>query len=117
VRALILLADVARYEEVDAAAAQVEAQLGPIDVWVNNSMATVFTPSWDCHPDDFRRAVEVTFLRQVWRTMAALERMRPRDRGNHRERRVSPVFRRNTTAIRLLFVEVRASWVLRIDAR
>ena len=65
----------------DAAAAEVEAQLGPIDVWVNNAMATVFTPSWDCHPDDFRRAVEVTFLGQVWGTMAALERMRPRDRG------------------------------------
>jgi hypothetical protein len=48
---------------------------------VNNAMATVFTPSWDCHPDDFRRAVEVTFLGQVWGTMAALQRMRPRDRG------------------------------------
>ena len=81
VRALILPADVARYEEVDAAAAQVESQLGPIDVWVNDAMATVFTPSWDCHPDDFRRAVEVTFLGQVWGTMAALGRMRPRDRG------------------------------------
>ena len=81
VRALVLPADVARYEEVDAAAAEVEAQLGPIDVWVNNAMATVFTPSWDCRPDDFRRAVEVTFLGQVWGTMAALERMRPRDQG------------------------------------
>ena len=80
-RALILPADVARHEEVDAAAAAVEAHLGPIDVWVNNAMATVFTPSWDCHPDDFRRAVEVTFLGQVWGTMAALERMRPRDNG------------------------------------
>jgi NAD(P)-dependent dehydrogenase (short-subunit alcohol dehydrogenase family) len=81
VRALVVPADVARYEEVDAAASDAEAQLGPIDVWVNNAMATVFTPSWDCHPDDFRRAVEVTFLGQVWGTMAALERMRPRDRG------------------------------------
>jgi NAD(P)-dependent dehydrogenase (short-subunit alcohol dehydrogenase family) len=81
VRALVLSADVARYEEVDAAAADLEAQLGPIDVWVNNAMATVFSPAWDCHPDDFRRAVEVTFLGQVWGTMAALERMRPRDRG------------------------------------
>ena len=80
-RALILPADVAHYEEVDAAAAEAEALLGPIDVWVNDAMATVFTPSWDCRPDDFRRAVEVTFLGQVWGTMAALERMRPRDRG------------------------------------
>jgi NAD(P)-dependent dehydrogenase (short-subunit alcohol dehydrogenase family) len=80
-RALALPADVARYDEVDGAAADVEAQLGPIDVWVNNAMATVFTPSWDCRPDDFRRAVEVTFLGQVWGTMAALERMRQRDQG------------------------------------
>ena len=80
-RALVLLADVARHEEVDAAAAETEKQLGPIDVWVNNAMATVFSPSWDCYPDDFRRAVEVTFLGQVWGTMAALERMRPRNRG------------------------------------
>ena len=81
VRVLVLPADVARYEEVDAAATKVESQLGPIDVWVNNAMATVFTPSWDCRPDDFRRAVEVTFLGQVWGTMAALERMRPRNQG------------------------------------
>jgi NAD(P)-dependent dehydrogenase (short-subunit alcohol dehydrogenase family) len=80
-RVLVLPADVARYEEVDAAAGEVESQLGPIDVWVNDAMATVFTPSWDCDPDDFRRAVEVTFLGQVWGTMAALERMRTRDRG------------------------------------
>lgn len=80
-RALALPADVACSEEVDAAAAKAESQLGPIDVWVNNAMATVFTPSWDCSPDDFQRAVEVTFLGQVWGTMAALARMRPRDRG------------------------------------
>jgi NAD(P)-dependent dehydrogenase (short-subunit alcohol dehydrogenase family) len=81
VRALVLPADVAHYEEVDAAAAAVERQLGPIDVWVNNAMATVFSPAWVTSPDDFRRAVDVTFLGQVWGTMAALERMRPRNRG------------------------------------
>jgi NAD(P)-dependent dehydrogenase (short-subunit alcohol dehydrogenase family) len=78
---LILPTDVARFEEVDAAASEVEMQLGPIDVWVNNAMATVFTQSWDCRPDEFQRAVEVTFLGQVWGTMAALARMRQRDRG------------------------------------
>ena len=57
---------------VDSAASEAEARLGPIDVWVNNAMATVFTPSWNSHPEDFRRAVEVTFLGQAWGTMAAL---------------------------------------------
>ena len=81
VRALFVPTDVSRPEEVDAAAGRVEAELGPIDVWVNDAMTTVFAPSWDVSPEDFRRAVEVTFLGQVWGTQAALRRMRPRDRG------------------------------------
>lgn len=80
-RALCLATDVARYEEVDAAASRAEEELGPIDVWVNDAMTTVFAPAWDVQPADFQRAVEVTFLGQVWGTTAALARMRPRDRG------------------------------------
>lgn len=81
-RAMVLTTDVSSFEEVDAAAGRIEDELGPIDVWVNDAMATVFAPTWDIEPDDFRRAVEVTFLGQVWGTMAALARMRPRDRGS-----------------------------------
>jgi NAD(P)-dependent dehydrogenase (short-subunit alcohol dehydrogenase family) len=80
-RALVLPTDVAFYEQVDQAAASVEEELGPIDVWVNDAMTTVFAPSWDVRPNDFQRAVEVTFLGQVWGTLAALARMRPRDEG------------------------------------
>lgn len=80
-RALTVHADVARFEEVDAAATRVEDELGPIDVWVNDAMTTVFAPSWEVEPAQFARAVEVTFLGQVWGTTAALARMRPRDRG------------------------------------
>lgn len=81
-RALIVPTDVARFEDVDAAAGRVEDELGPIDVWVNDAMTTVFAPSWQVKPEDFQRAVEVTFLGQVWGTTAALARMRPRDRGS-----------------------------------
>jgi NAD(P)-dependent dehydrogenase (short-subunit alcohol dehydrogenase family) len=81
-RALTIPTDVASFEEVDRAASQVEAELGPIDAWVNDAMTTVFAPSWEVKPADFQRAVEVTFLGQVWGTMAALSRMRPRDRGS-----------------------------------
>ncbi len=81
-RALVLPTDVSSFEEVDAAASRAEAELGPIDVWVNDAMTTVFAPSWEVEPKDFRRAVEVTFLGQVWGTMAALSRMKPRDRGS-----------------------------------
>lgn len=80
-RALPLVVDVADAESVDDAAKQVETELGPIDLWVNDAMTTVFAPSWEIEADDFRRAVEVTFLGQVWGTQAALARMRPRDRG------------------------------------
>ncbi|HET6963267.1 MAG TPA: SDR family oxidoreductase [Acidimicrobiales bacterium] len=80
-RALTIPTDVSQYADVDAAAERVESELGPIDVWVNDAMTTVFAPSWQVKPEDFQRAVEVTFLGQVWGTTAALARMRPRDRG------------------------------------
>lgn len=80
-RALALPTDVADYDQVDAAASKVESELGPMDVWVNDAMTTVFAPVWQVTPADFARAVEVTFLGQVNGTMAALERMRPRDAG------------------------------------
>ncbi len=81
-RSLALAVDVADFAEVDNAAARIEAELGPIDVWVNNAMTTVFSPLADVAPDDFERALRVTFLGQVWGTMAALQRMRARDAGS-----------------------------------
>jgi len=80
-RALALLADVADHDAVAAAAQRVEDELGPIDVWINNAMTTVFGSLADVEPDEFRRATEVTYLGQVWGTKVALEHMRPRDRG------------------------------------
>jgi short-subunit dehydrogenase len=80
-RATIAEADVADAGQIEAAAAQIEEELGPIDVWVNNAIATVFAPVADTTPEEFRRATEVTYLGSVWGTMAALKRMRPRDHG------------------------------------
>jgi NAD(P)-dependent dehydrogenase (short-subunit alcohol dehydrogenase family) len=80
-RALIVPTDVAVWEQVDAAAERVTAELGPIDVWVNNAMTTVFASVVDTEPHELRRAVEVTFLGQAHGTMAALERMRARNHG------------------------------------
>lgn len=80
-RSLQLSVDVSSYDEVERAAARAEEQLGEIDVWVNDAMTTVFAPVGEIEPADFERAVKVTFLGQVWGTMAALKRMRPRDRG------------------------------------
>jgi NAD(P)-dependent dehydrogenase (short-subunit alcohol dehydrogenase family) len=80
-RALPLPCDLVDAEAVEAAADRVEAELGPIDVWVNNAMTTVFAFLDEIEPDEFRRATEVTYLGGVWGTMAALRRMLPRDRG------------------------------------
>jgi short-subunit dehydrogenase len=79
--ALVLPLDVADAEAVDAAAERIEERFGPIDVWVNNAMATVFAPVSETTPEEFRRATEVTYLGCVWGTMAALRRMLARDRG------------------------------------
>jgi NAD(P)-dependent dehydrogenase (short-subunit alcohol dehydrogenase family) len=80
-RAIAISADMADHAQVEAAATRAEAELGPIDIWVNNAMATVFAPFSDIAPDDFRRVTDVTYHGFVWGTMAALKRMRPRDRG------------------------------------
>ena len=80
-RALVLPTDVAHPDEVMAAAERVEAELGPIDVWVNDAMASIFAPVREIAPDEMRRVTEVTYLGQVHGTMAALQHMLPRDRG------------------------------------
>jgi NAD(P)-dependent dehydrogenase (short-subunit alcohol dehydrogenase family) len=80
-RALAVPTDVAEYSEVRAAARRIESELGPIDVWVNNAMTTVFARFGDVTPDEFARATAVTYLGQVYGTMVALELMKPRDRG------------------------------------
>ena len=79
--ALVIETDVADPAQVDAAASRVESEWGPIDVWVNTAMATIFSRFLDVSPEDFRRATEVTYLGAVWGTRAALSRMKPRDRG------------------------------------
>ncbi|HZV52846.1 MAG TPA: SDR family oxidoreductase [Candidatus Dormibacteraeota bacterium] len=80
-RALVVPTDVADPDQVEAAAAAVETELGPIDVWVNDAMSTIFAPFVEIRPEEFRRATEVTYLGTVYGTMAALKRMVPRDRG------------------------------------
>lgn len=78
---LAIPVDVADAAQVEAAAARVEQELGPIDVWINAAMATVFAPVSEITADEFRRATEVTYLGAVHGTLAALKRMRPRGRG------------------------------------
>jgi short-subunit dehydrogenase len=74
-------ADVADADQVESAAGRIESELGPIDVWVNNAMTTVFGRVADVTPAEFKRATEVTYLGTVYGTMAALRRMLPRNAG------------------------------------
>ena len=82
VRALPIPTDVADAAAVEAAADRVERELGPIDVWVNVAMATVFAPVSKLRPEEIRRGTEVTYLGQVHGMMAALKYMRPRNHGS-----------------------------------
>lgn len=80
-RAFVAPADVADAGQVFAAADAIAGHFGPIDVWINDAMVTVFSPVWDLTPEEFRRVTEVTYLGMVHGTMAALRHMRPRNRG------------------------------------
>jgi NAD(P)-dependent dehydrogenase (short-subunit alcohol dehydrogenase family) len=80
-QALTLPTDVADVDQVEAAATAVEQQLGPIDIWVNGAMTSVFAPFKEIEPAEFRRVTEVTYLGFVHGTHAALRRMLPRDHG------------------------------------
>jgi NAD(P)-dependent dehydrogenase (short-subunit alcohol dehydrogenase family) len=79
--AIVVPVDVANAEQVEAAAARIEIDLGKIDIWVNNAMASVFSPIKEMTSEEFRRVTEVTYLGCVYGTLAALKRMLPRDRG------------------------------------
>lgn len=81
-KAIPLAADVADHDQVEQAAEETERKLGPIDIWVNNAMATIFAPFDEVTPEEYKRATEVTYLGQVWGTMAALKRMNRRNRGH-----------------------------------
>lgn len=80
-RALIFPVDVSDAGAMENAAEETEKKLGPIDVWVNNAMNSVFSPVREMTADDYKRVTEVTYLGQVYGALSALKRMLPRDRG------------------------------------
>jgi short-subunit dehydrogenase len=80
-RAHVAVADVADAPAIDRAADEIDQSLGPIEVWINNAMATVFAPVAQTTAEEFRRGTEVTYLGTVHGVMAALRHMRPRRRG------------------------------------
>ncbi len=79
--ALAIPTDVANYEEVNKAAEMIEEKLGPIDIWINNAMVSVFGPLKKMTADEFKRVTDVTYLGQVYGTMSALKKMLPRNKG------------------------------------
>ena len=80
--AIVLPLDVSDHEAVEQAAAEVEKKFGPIDIWINNAMLSVFSPIMEMKPEEYKRVTEVTYLGYVYGTLAALRRMKPRDRGS-----------------------------------
>jgi short-subunit dehydrogenase len=80
-KAMPLPGDVSCFQQVEASALDVENKFGPIDIWVNNAMTTVFSPFHEITAEEFKRATEVTYLGAVYGTMVALKRMRRRNQG------------------------------------
>ena len=80
-KAVTVRGDVSNPEDVERLAEETEAAFGPVDVWVNNAMVGVIATLWEMEPEEYRRVTEVTYLGQVYGTMTALKRMRPRNRG------------------------------------
>ncbi|HKW68008.1 MAG TPA: SDR family oxidoreductase [Terriglobales bacterium] len=80
-KALVLPTDVADAKQVEQAAQRVEDKLGPIDIWVNDAMASVFSPVKEMTAEEFKRVTEVTYLGYVYGTLSALKHMLPRDHG------------------------------------
>jgi len=80
-KALVIPVDVADAEAVEQAAETIEQEFGPIDVWINNAMVSVFSPVKMITPAEYKRVTEVTYLGVVYGTLAALKRMLPRDHG------------------------------------
>ncbi|HEX9162006.1 MAG TPA: SDR family oxidoreductase [Thermoanaerobaculia bacterium] len=80
--AIVLPLDVSDHDAVEHAAAEVEKAFGPIDIWINNAMLSVFSPIMEMKPEEYKRVTDVTYLGYVWGTLAALRRMKPRDHGS-----------------------------------
>src|SRR5215212_2424395 len=79
--ALPIQTDVAVPKQIEDAATMIEERFGPIDIWINNAMVSVFSPIKEMSPEEYRRVTEVTYLGYVYGTLAALKYMLPRDRG------------------------------------
>ena len=81
-KAEVIQTDVSHYDEIESAAKKVEQRFGPIDIWINNAMVSIFAPFVKVTPREFQHITDVTYLGQVWGTQVALDRMIPRDRGH-----------------------------------
>ena len=115
-KGLVLPTDVADPDQVEAAAAAVEKEFGPIDVWVNDAMCSVFSPVKEMTPADYKRVTEVTYLGFVYGTLAALKRMLPRDRGIIVQVGSALAYRGIPSAVGLLRRQARHPGVHRIAA-
>ena len=79
--AIFIPTDVSDADAVERAASQIEQELGPIDIWVNDAMVSVFSPVKEMEASDYKRVTDVLYLGFVHGTLSALRRMSPRDRG------------------------------------
>jgi short-subunit dehydrogenase len=80
-KAIAIPVDVSDADVLEQSASRIEQELGPIDIWINNAMTSVFSPVMEMKPEEYKRVTEVTYLGVVYGTLAALRRMKPRNHG------------------------------------
>ena len=115
-KAIAIPTDVADPDQVEAAAETVEREFGPIDIWINDAMCSVFAPAAEMDAADYKRVTEVTYLGYVYGTLAALKRMVPRDRWHDCAGWLGAGLPRHSFAVCLLRSEARDSRIYRIRA-
>ena len=81
VKALPLRCDVRRFEEVEAVVGEAEAQLGGVDILVNNAAGNFLCPTEDLSPNGFASVVGIVLNGSFHATLAAGRRMIASGRG------------------------------------
>jgi short-subunit dehydrogenase len=81
-QALVLPCDVSQSDAVEASADRLEQEFGPIDIWINSAMVTIFAEIKDIQPEEYKQVTDVTYHGCVYGSMAALKRMLPRKKGH-----------------------------------
>ncbi len=80
-QAVAVACDVTNHDDVEQAADQVEQELGPLSIWVNNAGVSYILPFLNCTEQIWDRTLDVNLKGAFLGCQAAIRRMAPREDG------------------------------------